>query len=149
LNSTQQDQEFTKDYKMIRLEEFGTAASWLILLLPYFAFAICLLLESDTGGFKVTKWGPAGGAAFCFGKGQKDTAVPILPTPPDPCIYPFHKLATWQGSSLLQIEQEMSTYAGTRNNTQEGSSMSRGTAFESVSTIRIAISASVVLLHFP
>lgn len=130
LDSKQQDPELTRDYKMTRLEDLGTASSWLILLLPYIAFIVCLLLESDTS-FKVTQWGPAGGATFCFGESIGETSVPILPTPPDPCIYEFNRLSSWEGS-LLEIEQELSAY-GMRNTTHKGGKMSRGTAFETVS----------------
>jgi len=39
------ENEFSMDYKYILLEELGTRSSWLILLLPYIAFCICLMLE--------------------------------------------------------------------------------------------------------
>lgn len=41
------ENEFSMDYKYILLEELGTRSSWLILLLPYIAFCICLMLESS------------------------------------------------------------------------------------------------------
>lgn len=42
------ENEFSMDYKYILLEDLGTRSSWLILLLPYVAFFICLMLESST-----------------------------------------------------------------------------------------------------
>ena len=55
ISSNPRNSEYTLDFKspgtpwtkMLFLEELGTAASWTILLLPYFAFFLSLLLDSN------------------------------------------------------------------------------------------------------
>lgn len=142
LSSTQQDQDLSKDYKMIRLEDLGTASSWLVLLLPYFAFALCLLLESDSS-FQVSEWGPVSGSYFCFDDERSSgTTVPILPTPPGPCIYQFDALTSWRGS-LFEIEQEISNYVKKNKNATGETDISRGIAFESGVITTVPPSATV------
>ncbi|CAJ1959140.1 unnamed protein product [Cylindrotheca closterium] len=76
------DNEFSMDYKYILLEEMGTRSSWFILLLPYIAFCICLLLESSfLFHSRFTQMIDA--SDICSG-------YPATP-PETPCHFLFHK----------------------------------------------------------
>ena len=101
LTTTRQEDE----YKMIRLEDVGTAKSWMILLLPYFAFGVCVLLESNTS-LKVAELGPLSARLRCFSdRKSKEYTVPIVPAPPDPCTYQFD--LSDQELSPLMIEAQV------------------------------------------
>jgi hypothetical protein len=152
-----------KDYKMIRLEDFGTASSWLILLLPYIAFLICLVLESDTN-LKLTQLGPLRGALDCVredGLAIINTAVPVNPAPPSSslsCTYPF-ELPLQQEGSLLELQNELApsilsvnsnnnnynwTTTHKKSNQNNNNNILKGTAFESGILSTIPASANVL-----
>ena len=61
------EQNIHMEYKFILLEDLGTAASWLILVLPYVAFLVSILVEYYTS-ISVSTMGPAGTALrmSCF-----------------------------------------------------------------------------------
>ena len=80
------ENEFSMDYKYILLEDLGTASSWVILLLPYVAFIICLLLESFRD-LKVVTMGPLSASLLC-NNSMLTTMTPIE-TPIAPCYSPF------------------------------------------------------------
>jgi hypothetical protein len=80
--------EFSVDYKFILLEDLGTASSWVILLLPYLAFFICVLLESFKG-FRVSTTGILNATLPCADS-IITTQQPVVPTPPGPCHCPLH-----------------------------------------------------------
>jgi hypothetical protein len=82
------DNEFNVDYKFILLEDLGTASSWVILLLPYLAFFICVLLESFNG-FRVSSTGPLNATLPCPDS-IITTQQPVIPTPPESCHCPLH-----------------------------------------------------------
>jgi hypothetical protein len=82
------DNELGVDYKFILLEDLGTASSWVILLLPYLAFFICVLLESFKG-FRVSSTGPLNATLPCADS-IITTQQPLVPTPPKPCHCPFN-----------------------------------------------------------
>jgi hypothetical protein len=90
--------------KLIELEELGTASSWLLLVLPYFALGVALILDSVPSlssttinlylahiatsgiGKKISAW--------CGGNtnGRRNTTIhrfPIVPTPLSSCVYMF------------------------------------------------------------
>jgi hypothetical protein len=75
------------DYKYILLEELGTASSWLILLLPYFAFCVCLIMESSTV-MKASTTQPILAALPC---GDSVTWEPLTPAPTAPCHCSFRR----------------------------------------------------------
>jgi hypothetical protein len=52
------------EYKYILLEDLGTASSWFILLLPYLAFALSMILEYATS-FSVSTIGPIQATDLC------------------------------------------------------------------------------------
>ena len=61
------DQTIHMEYKFILLEDLGTAASWVILVLPYITFSLSMLIEYFTP-ISVSSIGPIGTAlrASCF-----------------------------------------------------------------------------------
>lgn len=81
------ENEFSMDYKYILLEELGTASSWLILLLPYFAFCVCLIMESSTV-MKASTTQPILAALPC---GDSVTWEPLTPAPTAPCHCSFRR----------------------------------------------------------
>jgi len=75
------ENEFLMDYKYILLEDLGTASSWMILLLPYIAFFLALLLESSRG-LQVTTLGPLTANQTCptpYVEDEAITSVPLMP----------------------------------------------------------------------
>lgn len=82
------ENEFSMDYKYILLEDLGTASSWLILLLPYVAFLLALLLESSES-LKTTTLGPLIGNQTCPINSLTGKANPIHQAPTVPCHSPF------------------------------------------------------------
>ena len=109
LETDDRDSEFDAPWtKMILLEELGTASSWTVLLLPYIAFIISVLLDTHSA-FMVTSVGPLHATSSCVNatvSGSFD--VPILPAPPKSCSYPYALetghgiLASGKNSFLLQ-----------------------------------------------
>jgi hypothetical protein len=84
------ENEFTVDYKYILLEDLGTASSWLILLLPYVAFFLALLLESSKS-LKVATMDPLVAKTSCVGVGGElvGRIQPLIPAPTAPCHTSF------------------------------------------------------------
>ena len=75
-----ENDEFTMDYKYILLEDLGTASSWVVLLLPYVAFFLALLLESSKG-LKVTTIGPLAANQSCptpFTEAESISSLPLM-----------------------------------------------------------------------
>jgi len=124
LTATRQDNE----YKLIRLEDVGTAKSWLILLLPYFAFVVCLLLESNTS-LQVSELGPLISQQRCLSdRNTKFYTVPIAPAPPDPCVYDFD----FSGKELSPLLDEAQLpYYHQKGNATKTTNKARGSAFDS------------------
>ena len=74
--------------KMILLEELGTASSWTILLLPYIAFIISVLLDTRSI-LLVSSIGPLDASLSCVNNATGAVDVPVLPTPSESCSYNF------------------------------------------------------------
>lgn len=68
--------------KLILLEELGTASSWTVLLLPYIAFFLCLVLDSYAVAQHI---GPINATSYC----QNSTATPLFETIQAPCTHSF------------------------------------------------------------
>ena len=68
--------------KLILLEELGTASSWVVLLLPYFAFMLCLLLDSYSSAEHI---GPLNATSTC----QNTTATPMFQMMDKSCTHSF------------------------------------------------------------
>ena len=75
--------------KLILLEELGTASSWTVLLLPYIAFLLCLVLDSYSVAQHV---GPLNATSFC----QNSTATPFYQTMQTPCTHSISIPADFQ-----------------------------------------------------
>jgi hypothetical protein len=91
--------------KLIKLEELGTASSWLLLVLPYVALGVALILDSVSSlsstmiHLSLAQSDSASGIgnirrAWCGGNanGRGNTTIhrfPIVPTPLSPCAYMF------------------------------------------------------------
>jgi hypothetical protein len=97
------DTEFAMDHKIIVLEDLGTASSWLILLLPYIAFVLCLLLESYSN-FRVSTTGPLSAELLCASASETGRRPVIRLAPSAPCHSPF----TWNktGSHNFGVDQD-------------------------------------------
>lgn len=109
------ENEFTMDYKYILLEDLGTRSSWLILLLPYLAFFLSLLIES-WHNFRVDTTEPMTPMTKCA---QDIIKEPFFLTSQQPCWSPFSDIVVDQGRYSL---------SGTYNKTLVAYS---GTAFDS------------------
>jgi hypothetical protein len=100
------ENEFSMDYKYILLEDLGTASSWIILLLPYFAFILCLLLESSATLTKSYTTQPLGATMLCDNS-ITDTKLLMPPTTACHCYFKRHEKEIQNGelnsteSSLL------------------------------------------------
>ena len=126
------ENEFTVDYKYILLEDLGTASSWLILLLPYVAFFLALLLESSKS-LKVATMDPLAAKASCvmLMKGgddewisggnnrqqQHSSSLLILPAPAAPCHTSFQLSGTTDRPRALQrhvgrVQQDLDQLLG-------------------------------------
>jgi hypothetical protein len=118
------ENEFSMDYKYILLEELGTASSWLILLLPYFAFCVCLIMESSTV-MKACTTRPILAALPC---GDSITWEPLTPAPTVPCHCSFRR------------EEKQNDHARESSSTE--SLWYEGVAFESGIVNRIPVVAT-------
>ena len=75
--------------KMILLEELGTASSWTVLLLPYIAFIISILLDTRSS-FMMKSIGPLNATSSCAnGTALGPFDVPLFPAPSVSCFYPY------------------------------------------------------------
>ena len=74
--------------RQIILEELGTASSWIILLLPYIAFFVALLLDSDSKFWHHTS--DALSAKQSCSLSNTVSNVPLMPLPGNPCWYDYH-----------------------------------------------------------
>ena len=109
LETFDRDSDFEAPWtKMILLEELGTASSWTILLLPYFAFIVSVFLDTRSA-FMVTSVGPVNATAWCNNATASGTYdVPINPAPLESCSYAYALqtghgvLASGKNSFLLQ-----------------------------------------------
>lgn len=82
---SQQEHETVVDFKLIILEELGTASSWTLLILPYVALFVCLLLEAE---WNVAVDGPFEASLTCHNY-SKPSNVPLVPAPFKSCSYMF------------------------------------------------------------
>lgn len=141
-----QDSTGTLWSKVILLEELGTASSWTILLLPYIAFLLCVLLDTRSF-FMVTSVGPLHASFSCLNSTSTPMNVPPIPVPSDSCSYPYELepgkglLANGKKSYLFQ------TY-------RYGELMSNGTAFVSrpiqgVSPLSTFLYGDAIFSHIP
>ena len=110
-----ENDEFTMDYKYILLEDLGTASSWVVLLLPYVAFFLALLLESSKG-LKVTTVGPlAANQTSCPTPYVEDEALSSAPLMM-PCHTSFNNRMIYRGTSNamtgLDNNLQAATYSG-------------------------------------
>ncbi len=101
------DTDFTFNHKhtgtpwtrLIILEELGTASSWIVLLLPYVAFLIAVVLDSSSRLWDITSK-PLYAHDQCLSGYNIGTAtstptsidsiIPISPLPNKPCWYNYH-----------------------------------------------------------
>lgn len=76
--------------KVIKLEDLGTASSWFVLLIPYVAFLIALVLDS-TSILQDETVGPLSGDAICEDARNNAPAstFPLTPISQVPCSYPY------------------------------------------------------------
>jgi len=90
LETYDRDSDFDAPWtKMILLEEIGTASSWTILLLPYIAFIVSVLLDTHSA-FMVTSVGPLNATTYCNNATASSTYdVPIKPAAVESCSYPY------------------------------------------------------------
>ena len=126
------------DYKFLLLEDLGTRASWVTLLLPYIAFAICLLLESSKI-FQVSATGPLNATSPCpswsFSSNQT-----FLQAPPMPCYFPFSVAANDRHSSYARTGTAFES--GVVPSIPIISTFLRGDArFDNLSTAQVALVA--------
>jgi hypothetical protein len=92
------ENEFSMDYKYILLEDLGSASSWIILLLPYIAFCISMLLESAKG-LKTSTMGPLYAAMPCghnFIGNNKAVLLELAPSL-EPCHCSFFERKVYPG----------------------------------------------------
>eukprot|EP00980_Cylindrotheca_fusiformis_P029885 scaffold24008_cov132-Cylindrotheca_fusiformis.AAC.3 len=116
------ENEFSMDYKYILLEELGTASSWMILLLPYFAFCVCLIMESSTV-MKASAPTPIPAVLPC---GNGTILDSLAPEPAFPCHFSFRR-------KMAQSDVETVT------NVSESSLWYQGVAFDSGIVNRIPV----------
>lgn len=107
------DNDLTMDYrnprkpwgKMIILEQLGTASSWVILLLPYIAFLIALILDSNSKIWNVVS-SPLPSDSKCsdvhFLGHNTSNFFPISPCPPRPCAYRYESIKDSRIISMAQ-----------------------------------------------
>ena len=95
------DNDLNVDYKFILLEDLGTASSWVILLLPYLAFFICVLLESFKG-FRVSSLGPLNATLPCANS-IITTLHPVIASPPGSCHCPLHLQSKQDESDVTTV----------------------------------------------
>lgn len=104
------ENEFTMDYKYILLEDLGTSSSWLVLLLPYVAFFVALLLESSTS-LRILSLGPLSANNTCTYSGNTS----YISTLSTPCFRPYKDRLIDHGSYNAitgKYNKTMSKYAG-------------------------------------
>lgn len=135
------ENEFHIDYKSILLEDLGTASSWLILLLPYFAFIITLLLESSKT-LQVSSIGPLSAAIPC----DEDMVVKAL----GPCHFSSRAIFEqddFDTSDKLHVSYDGTAFeSGNIHNIPVLSTYLYGDAiFENLSTHAVAIVAQGML----
>lgn len=74
--------------RLIILEELGTASSWVVLVLPYVAFVVALILDSGS-----QLWNHTSDALSTNERcpsSSFETDVPLYPLPDNPCWYEYH-----------------------------------------------------------
>jgi len=99
IESRPKDNDLTMDQRhsaspwkrLIILEELGTASSWIILLLPYLAFVLAIMLDSNTGLWETTTSNMGTNALCSDLMGDQRGVLYSFPVSPlfGPCSYAY------------------------------------------------------------